>query len=643
MRVIEGVSGAVYRVEDLPLPGASTRARLFRCRDERGVTRLYKEYLEPVGGKSEHAAASAQLCAAGRELVANAEREKNVGGAPASSVAWPLDFSPAPHDRVSGVVIQPAPYSFYADDGTLRTLDRLARPWPDAVVTSDRIGTLIRLCEVLSHLECRGLIHGAVAAEHVAWRGGAAGVYLISCDRLHPAGSAAPAPRAAASAWRDPRLTAGQIDIPDGYSDRYGLALALYSGLFLNTLPPDYRPGGVWAEPSGFPEGLAPRLRELFSQALADPFAADARPDATQWLETLVEVYRAGEGYRLDQVAQLDQYVQRRKRGASEQPSLAATTAAAPPARTAPAPIAPPRPVPPPPSGSATATAPAPRSTPAPPTPAAAIGHTAPPHGRVVPPWPTPARPGTPTRSLADRRRTRRAWMVGAALVGAIMLISIALAVRPSTSTAAPPYTNYPPGYGQGNPAAGDSTDPTATDTAAADASPGDTSTDGGDTTTATPSPSGTGDGATEAQAISNLITQSAQDRNLVANAVETELGGCQNLSQGVSDLNQAAADRGQEFQMAQQLAVDALSNGDQLKQDLLDALSASQQADEAFARWGSSLDPNTCVVPAPQDSDFAAGGNASQQATTAKTQFIALWQAVAAQYGLTVPDQSTI
>ena len=120
-------------------------------------------------------------------------------------------------------------------------------------------------------------------------------------------------------------------------------------------------------------------------------------------------------------------------------------------------------------------------------------------------------------------------------------------------------------------------------------------------------------------------------------------MGACQNVTQGVTDLNAAATDRNTELSSAQGLQVDALPDGDQIKQSLVTALTYSLQADQSFASWAASIDPGTCQPPAPQGPDYAAADSASQQATAAKTQFLTLWQPIAAQYSLPVPAEGDI
>ena len=579
MRLIEGVSGVGYRVEDKSLSDEHGHAKLFRCRDEQGAALIYKEYRAPVADP-EAVARVNDVIALGRTLTAD-------GAETANSFSWPLDAVSDPRGGLVGVVTRLAPLDFYGPDGGLRTFDGLADTNPPAAL---RIRLLIRLCELLRFLEENGLVHGSIAPASVAWTPAGLHVRLLECDGMRSAGTPADEIPNGATAWRDPRLSEGRITGPDRFSDRYALARAVHWGHFPGTLPADAGDGST----DSISPGLDPRLARLFQRGLDDALDPAARPDAAQWHDALVEVYIDGESVREAPLERLEAHSR-----LNQADRAAAAVVSTP-------------------------------SIPEPAVPAPSTGSLRPAHPRPpLPPastHPVSKVPPTP-RQIRVRRR---AWMVGAAVFIAISLLITAFASKSATSTAAPGLPYYQ-----------SSGEPSGPDTAA---SP----TDGGGSYTSGPTASASSSddsdaGLGQAQAISQLISQSTRDRGLVTNAVENEVGDCQNVGQGVADLDRAATDRAAELASARQLAVDGLAGGDQLKQALADALSESQQADQAFENWADSLDQSSCVAPAPQNADYTAGDAASQQATAAKTQFIALWQPIATTYDLPLPTQADI
>ena len=102
--------------------------------------------------------------------------------------------------------------------------------------------------------------------------------------------------------------------------------------------------------------------------------------------------------------------------------------------------------------------------------------------------------------------------------------------------------------------------------------------------------------------------------------------------------LDQAAASRRNLIAQLGQLQTGALPNGAALVQDLEAAWQASLDSDNSYAAYAGDEMSNFggCVPNDPNDGNAQAAANSDSQATTAKTEFVNLWNSIAATYGLT-------
>ncbi|WP_216893214.1 hypothetical protein [Nocardia alni] len=146
-----------------------------------------------------------------------------------------------------------------------------------------------------------------------------------------------------------------------------------------------------------------------------------------------------------------------------------------------------------------------------------------------------------------------------------------------------------------------------------------------------------------QAQAVSSLLGQIVRTRSQVLNAVQQEVLDCEDVDQGVNDLQQGMQNRSRELQIAQSLDIDALTGGSQLKTDLVAALHASYDADQSYALWGQNIESSGCSAPAKEDNDFDLGNTYSTSASKAKISFVADWQPIASIYGLPAPTPQQI
>ncbi|MEU1280431.1 hypothetical protein [Streptomyces sp. NPDC005805] len=305
-REVFGRTGLRYSVEDSVL-NSGGQARLYRCRDGAGRTRVFKEYLRPLTAGADLDQLK-RVQAKGTDIVRQAEAAGRLAETAASSVNWPIDIVPA-GNGVAGVVLPLIPGDFMRAGGGPNTLDFLSLARVNPPRAEIRVSVLLRVCDIFAFLDDERLLHGDVSAKNLVWRSSpAAHAYLIDSDGLR-AFAPAPVHGVCTPGWEDPRLEAGRIRAHDRYSDRFALAVALYKGLFLNPGAPRFD-NGRWSGASGFPSGLDGRLRELFRRALDDPLATDGRPGAGEWRDALTAVFLAGSGFHDRPIRVLDTYAQ---------------------------------------------------------------------------------------------------------------------------------------------------------------------------------------------------------------------------------------------------------------------------------------------------------------------------------------------
>jgi hypothetical protein len=151
-----------------------------------------------------------------------------------------------------------------------------------------------------------------------------------------------------------------------------------------------------------------------------------------------------------------------------------------------------------------------------------------------------------------------------------------------------------------------------------------------------------TADGKAQAQAIDQLLNASSASRQKLGPAL-TAVDGCGDLNGAVTTLQQVTTERDGQVKQGQGLAVDQLNGGAQLKSALVQALTFSLQADQKFTAWAQAVAAAGCSGHAPHEDNYAAAQAASGSATTNKQQFVALWNPVAATYGLVSRSESTV
>lgn len=274
---------------------------IFHTSDSRWV---YKQYHSP--DKAPPADKMERLVAVGRDVLFRQGLE--IGTRPESSINWPVDIVRTPDRRIIGCVLPAIPPRFFHP--TLRnvnTLDFLIMLRADPPPARFRMIVLMRLAEILTFVDAKGLVHGDINPKNVAWTvDPEPAAYLIDCDGMVPQ-NPPPVIGVGAPNWTDPRVKDRKVKAHDQYSDWYCLALAFYRGLLLipGSLGKDDRTG-IWAAPSQIPPDLDSRVAGLMRRALNNPLEASDRPKPSEWSRTMYEVYVAGGKYDDAALARLD-------------------------------------------------------------------------------------------------------------------------------------------------------------------------------------------------------------------------------------------------------------------------------------------------------------------------------------------------
>lgn len=142
------------------------------------------------------------------------------------------------------------------------------------------------------------------------------------------------------------------------------------------------------------------------------------------------------------------------------------------------------------------------------------------------------------------------------------------------------------------------------------------------------------GDPATEAAAITNILQQAHSERQSVVNAVNDLINCGTDLAADQQELASAQSDRQQLAQSAADSPVDALDGASSIPQALSTALSDSAAADGDFAQWAGDLQNSCSSGSVTQDPNYATAQAASTQADQDKQSLLSAWNPIAQQYG---------
>ncbi|MGI5398238.1 hypothetical protein ACQEVG_02030 [Streptomyces sp. CA-135486] len=140
-----------------------------------------------------------------------------------------------------------------------------------------------------------------------------------------------------------------------------------------------------------------------------------------------------------------------------------------------------------------------------------------------------------------------------------------------------------------------------------------------------------------QAEALDKLLADSNNSRGAVIRSVES-IKQCENLDQASADLTGAANQRRGLVTRLEGLTVDKLTGHAELTSALTKAWQASASADDHYAAWAQQVkDKKGCKGGKARNTGQTAQANrASGEATKAKREASALWNAIARKYELT-------
>ena len=139
----------------------------------------------------------------------------------------------------------------------------------------------------------------------------------------------------------------------------------------------------------------------------------------------------------------------------------------------------------------------------------------------------------------------------------------------------------------------------------------------------------------TAAAGLATLLAQTAADRSSIVNAVGAVEGCTATLGQAPQVFQTAAASRQRLLQQLAGLPGRSALPAPML-QELTGAWQASAAVDQDLGRWAQDEVARGCKPGDHADANFQASGAPDVQATKDKTAFVAMWNTIAAKYGLT-------
>ncbi|MFD9269261.1 hypothetical protein ACFWB1_35700 [Streptomyces goshikiensis] len=148
-----------------------------------------------------------------------------------------------------------------------------------------------------------------------------------------------------------------------------------------------------------------------------------------------------------------------------------------------------------------------------------------------------------------------------------------------------------------------------------------------------------------QAVQLDKLLADSNDSRASVIKAVE-DIKGCRNLGQAGDDLRDAARQREELVTRLQELKLDKLPDHAKLSAALTKAWKSSADADNSYAAWADDVGDGkkNCKDGQAKATPHAVDGNKSSgEATRAKDSAAAMWNSIAAKYGLTKRDKSQL
>jgi eukaryotic-like serine/threonine-protein kinase len=142
--------------------------------------------------------------------------------------------------------------------------------------------------------------------------------------------------------------------------------------------------------------------------------------------------------------------------------------------------------------------------------------------------------------------------------------------------------------------------------------------------------------GAAAMAALGSYLVRSASVRSTIQSAIDGVRGCSESPSNGEATLQQAISTRQHILNALPTLSVSGLPNGTRLVSTLTTTMQDSIAADTDYQSWMRDFanSGSPCGSDPGQDSNYAAGVNVSNAATTAKNAFVAIWDPMAPRYG---------
>ncbi|MEO3826920.1 hypothetical protein [Actinomadura sp. B10D3] len=136
-----------------------------------------------------------------------------------------------------------------------------------------------------------------------------------------------------------------------------------------------------------------------------------------------------------------------------------------------------------------------------------------------------------------------------------------------------------------------------------------------------------------QAAVLNKILNDSVDTRRVLAGALG-RAGKCKTLPQAIQGFQTVAQRRTNQLNRTKALKVDKLANGERLRASLSQALTASLQVDQVLLRWAQTNQPRCKGKPRPSAARVPGRAAIEQRATTAKKQFVVLWNPVAKKTG---------
>jgi Protein kinase domain len=135
-----------------------------------------------------------------------------------------------------------------------------------------------------------------------------------------------------------------------------------------------------------------------------------------------------------------------------------------------------------------------------------------------------------------------------------------------------------------------------------------------------------------QAAAVNNVLSASGATRSSLGGPVG-QVRKCTNLPGAVSQLQAVVSQRNAEVRQASALSTAALSNGAEVKSDLVTALRSSLTADSDYLTWAQQ--ESSGCKPGGTTNAYNAAVSTDSQAAAAKQTFAGVWNPIAATYDL--------